>query len=338
MAIPIKLSGLGKQANALARNAQSQAASSIDAVKSSLGFSKKNAAANYLSSQSTDSYVFPIDLRGQPNVSTVKFTAYDKGTDGVKQHSIFFPCPANISINDSATYNIVDLGTVGGAVSSAMQKSDSLESFAKNIAGEANTAKQNFKTGQVLNAAIQKSPLIPDSIKGASKLASRSLTNPNSNTTFSGNAIRSFTFSFKMVANSAEEAELVRKIHSKFRKFAYADAAGTFLTFPPTWTITFYNGMGEENEFIPKIFSCYLVSVESTLNSTINMFHADGAPLEVDINISYQETRVLNRRDIIDLEEGSLGISRGINENGVPKTSGIVDANTKPTEQLGRFV
>jgi hypothetical protein len=336
MANPIRLSSIGKQANALAKNAQSQVTSSIDAVKSSLGFSKKNSAANYLSSQSTDSYVFPIDLRGQPNVNTVKFTAYDKGTDGVKQHSIFFPCPANISINDSATYNVVDLGTIGGAVSSAMQKSDSLESFAKNIAGEANTAKQNFKSAQVLNAAIQKSPLL-DSVKGASKLASRSLTNPNSNTTFSGNAIRSFTFSFKMIASSADEAELVRKIHSKFRKFAYADAAGAFLTFPPTWTITFYNGLGEENEYIPKIFSCYLVSVESTLNSTTNMFHADGAPLEVDINISYQETRVLNRQDIINLEEGSLGINRGINENGVPKSSGMVDPNTKPTEQLGRF-
>jgi hypothetical protein len=337
MANPIRLSSIGKQANALVRNAQSQATSSIDAVKSSLGFSKKNAPANYLSSQSTDSYVFPIDLRGQPNVSTVKFTAYDKGTDGVKQHSIFFPCPANISINDSATYNVVDLGTIGGAVSSAFQKSDSLESFSKNIAAQANTSKQNFKIGQVLNAAIQKSPL-PDEVKGASKLASRSLTNPNSNTTFSGNAIRSFTFSFKMIANSADEAELVRKIHSKFRKFAYADAAGAYLTFPPTWTITFYNGKGEENEYIPKIFSCYLVSVESTLNSTTNMFHADGAPLEVDINISYQETRVLNRQDIINLEEGSLGIDRGINENGVPKSSGMVDPNTKPTEQLGRFV
>ena len=52
------------------------------------------------------------------------------------------------------------------------------------------------------------------------------------------------------------------------------------------------------------------------------MFHRDGAPFEVDISVSYQETRTLTRTDIDDLEEGSLGSNRGIDENGIPKISG----------------
>jgi len=130
-----------------------------------------------------------------------------------------------------------------------------------------------------------------------------------------------------MIAHSPEEAEAIREIHSKFRAFTYADsrsnAQNLILSFPPTWTIRFLDGRGKENKFIPKIFSCYLVSIESTFNSTTNMFHSDGAPLEVDISVSYQETRTLTRTDIDDLESETIGADRGIDsETGAPKLGG----------------
>jgi hypothetical protein len=65
------------------------------------------------------------------------------------------------------------------------------------------------------------------------------------------------------------------------------------------------------------------------------MFHSGGEPLEVDISVSYQETRVLNRKDIINLEEESLGAERGIDENGVAKSGFGVNTNTKPNEIEG---
>ena len=327
MANPINLSGLGKQANALVRNAQSQISSSVGAIGKNLLRSKTNLPA-HLTSGETTGLVYPIDLRGQPNVNIIEFTAHEKADQsGVKLHHIFFPCPANISINDSATYNTVDLGTIGGAVGKAMQNSDgSLSGIAESLKGQMGAATDSFKAGEIANAVAQKL-MIPDSLKGGMNLQSRTLLNPNTNTTFSGNAIRSFTFAFKMIAQSAEEAEIVRKIHSKLRGFTYAESFSTaqslILAFPPTWTIRFLDGNGNENKFIPKIYSCYLVSIESSFNSTINMFHRDGAPLEVDITVSYQETRTLTKTDIDALEMGSLGSNRGIDpETGAPKISG----------------
>lgn len=323
---PLNLSGLGKQANALVRNAQSQISSSIGAIGKNLVPSKTNLPAHIASSE-TSGLVYPIDLRGQSNVNIIEFTAHEKDTSGVKQHHIFFPCPANIAINDSATYNTVDLGTIGGAIGKALQESDgSLSGLTDSLRGQMGAATDNFKRGEIASAAAQKL-VLPDNLKAGASLASRTLLNPNTNTTFSGNAIRSFTFGFKMIAQSAEEAEIVRKIHSKFRAFTYADsrsdAQNLLLAFPPTWTIRFLDGNGNENKFIPKIFSCYLVSIESSFNSTTNMFHRDGAPFEVDISVSYQETRTLTRQDINDLEQGSLGSNRGIDpETGVPKISG----------------
>jgi hypothetical protein len=328
---PLALSGLGKQANALVRNAKSQLSSSVSAIGKNLSKTKTN-LPGFLTSKSTDGLIFPLELRGQPNVNVIEFTAFENRGNGVNQHHIWFPCPANISINDSATYNTIDLGTIGTALGSAYQSGKGEEGaggkgggIVGSLRSQMGSATKNFKAGEIAGAASQ---LLagPDSLKGAARLASRTLLNPNTNTTFSGNALRSFTFGFKMVASSPEEAEVIRKIHSKFRSFTYADsrsnAQNLILAFPPTWTIRFLDGNLNENKFIPKIFACYLVSIESSFNSTTNMFHDDGAPLEVVISVSYQETRTLTRTDIDDLEAGSLGADRGIDEDGIPSISG----------------
>lgn len=333
MANPLLLSGLGKQANTLVRNAKAQLSSSVsDIGKNLFG----NNLPSFITSSETSGLVFPVDLRGQPNVNIIEFTAYEKGTNGVKQHHIFFPCPANIAFNDSATYNTVDLGVIGGGLSQAVQEGGfSPSKIAESIKGQIGGANASFSLAEIGSAVTQALPA-PDAVKGAAKLKGRTLLNPNTNTTFSGNAIRSFTFGFKLIARSAEESEIVRKIHSKFRRFAYAnsrsDAQSLLLAFPPTWTIRFLDGNGNENRFIPKIYSCYLVSVESSFNSTTNMFHADGAPLEVDVNVSYQETRVLTRTDIEDLEYDTIGANRGIDENGVAKTTGTIAIKTDANE------
>jgi len=343
MAIPIKLSGLGKQANALVRNAGSQLSSSVSDIGKNLTKSKLN-VPEYLASNNTDGLLYPLVLRGQPNVNIIEFKAFEKKGDGVKQHHIWFPCPANISINDSATYNTIDLGALGGAgasaVAGALKSGEGAGGVGSRISDQISEARKNFKDGELGAAATQMLPF-GDQVSGAAKLAGRTLLNPNTNTTFSGNALRSFTFAFKMIAHSPEEAEMIRKIHSKFRSFTYADsrsnAQSLVLAFPPTWTIRFLDSNLHENKFIPKIFSCYLVSIESSFNSTTNMFHRDGAPLEVDVSISYQETRTLTRTDIDGLEAGSLGVNRGIDpETGAPSLSGnprgIVDADKKRQE------
>ena len=334
MALPIKLSGLGK----LARNAGSQLSSSVSSIGKNLTKTKLD-VPGYLSSKNSDGLIYPLVLRGQPNVNIIEFKAYENSGAGINQHHIWFPCPANIAINDSATYNTIDLGSIGGVAAAALSgvKSGSgVSGIASGIGTQISEARKNFKGGELASGALQALP-VGDQIRGASKLSSRVLLNPNTNTTFSGNSLRSFTFAFKMIAHSADEAEMIRKIHSKFRSFVYADsrsnAQNLLLAFPPTWTIRFLDGNLHENKFIPKIYSCYLVSIESSFNSTTNMFHRDGAPLEVDVSMSYQETRTLTRTDIDVLEDGSVGINRGIDpETGAPSASGNPQGIVKAAE------
>ena len=171
-------------------------------------------------------------------------------------------------------------------------------------------------------------------------LLTRTVSNPNTNIAFKGHGIRSFTFNFTMMAKYAEEAETIRKIHNRFRRLTYAnlkdDENNILLSYPPTWQVRFMapqssddpsnpaltaNGTTlTEMKHIPRIFSCYLTNVSTTINDQGNMYHPDNAPLSVTVSITYQETRALNRKDLIDMENDQLQ-NRGIDENGIPTVS-----------------
>ena len=86
-----------------------------------------------------------------------------------------------------------------------------------------------------------------------------------------------------------------------------------------------------EMEHLPKIFSCYLTNCAVTFNATQNSFHqTDGsqqAPVEVDMNVTFQETRALTRPDV-ELMRKMTGnandpdnfVRRGINQAGLAST------------------
>jgi hypothetical protein len=61
------------------------------------------------------------------------------------------------------------------------------------------------------------------------------------------------------------------------------------------------------------------------------MYFSDNAPLEVDISLSFQETRVLNRNDMLTIKDDPL---RGI-INGKPSTIAPAAAAGKNIENVG---
>jgi len=308
-----------KQANASVRNASVRNApvQSIDSNKSGLEPSP-NPNKNYIASEPLPSLYFPIDL-DLTTAHTIMFRVnpYEKAQPS---QSVYLPCPANITFNDSATYNTIDLNTIGGTLKAA---SDTLKSgqgpvgLAANVLREGAKTVSNLKGADIANATLSSLPPLPfpgqSGLRAAARNIGRTIFNPNTNTTFEGNAIRAFTFSFKMVSTSDKESRRILEIHRFFRKYAYADSDpktnNIFLKFPPSWTISFMDKNGAKNDFLPEIFDCYLVSLETTFNSTTNTFHGDGAPLEVDINLSYQETRVLNRADIENANNPNYGVT-----------------------------
>ena len=280
---------------------------------------------------------FPPYIRGQKDhLPLIEFTAYERNPspgniEGKKKpgtgfHQIYLPISSNITFNDGSAYNTINLSSIGAKTTQAIAESDqSTQGLLSAMASAVSDAR----------AAIA-AAFVPGGAGDYLGLRSGVITNPNTNTTFEGNTIRTFEFAFKLIAQSQQEAIIIKKIHETFRYFSYADLntenSNLLLSYPAPWTIRFIDGTtGQENQYIPGIWSCYLTSVNSTFNSSSNMYFKDNAPLEVDISLSFQETRVLNRNDLMSIKEDKL---RGI-INGKPSTIIPSEASTENIENVG---
>lgn len=264
---------------------------------------------------------YPTNIQAFQSRPIIQFTAYVRDGKKVTMHNVFFPCPGNIQINDGASYNTIDLGMAASSLEKAQTEIQN-----KGLGGIAAASMAPIKTAMSLKgsevAALARE-IIPDATKvgEAAKLLTRQVTNPNTNTTFERNAVRTFDFNFKMIAKTAQETKAINRIHKLFRKYIYADTLkdgqNIVLNYPPIWTIKFLTAEGAENPFIPKIYSCYLTSFNTVFNGENNMYFRDNAPFEVDVSMSYQETRSLTRGDIQSLE-GNTDTFRGLDTNGIP--------------------
>ena len=257
--------------------------------------------------------IYPPEMRGDTTRPCMVFTAHERTLSGmVHRHSIWFPAPTGIAFDDGAEYGEADLGLLAAGVDAAAGSSS------------VGTILGQMKSLNKEQAKSLASKALPSKFEDSVALATQQINNPNTNTTFTKNGIRQFGFNFKMVARSESESQLIRRIHSKFRHFLYASRGGesntVTLEYPPVWTVKFMNmDSGTENPFIPRIYSAYCTSVNTNFNSTGNVYFTDNAPLEVDLEVSFQETRALNRSDIEQMENDQLG-NRGIDENGRPLT------------------
>jgi hypothetical protein len=294
----------------------------VDSITSQLGL---NNFAGYNSG--AEGLMYPLELRNQPNRPCIEFTAYDTSSGDVRLKTIWFPCPAGIEISDQASYNTIDLGALGGALNAAIEAAkagDGIKGALSNAGKSLVNQVKAARAGEIAAIASMAVPGYGDKLQFKAK----TILNPNTNTTFTGNTVRSFNFSFKMIARSEVEAKEIQRIHKTFRKYTYADSNGNqqnlTLRYPPVWRIRFLDGQKNENKYIPKIYSCYLQGITSTFNSTSATFHTDGSPLEVDVNISFQETRALTR---FDIENMSQDENRGIGSDGLATEQNASEAD-----------
>jgi len=255
--------------------------------------------------------VFPSNLRAPDYADrpVISFTCRYK-LEAETPISIFLPCPSGISISDGASYNTIDIGTVSAGLNAAAAVVGAVKGVMGG--GSVKGAIGGLKDKVVANSSFSEvarmaAGAMPGGGLGAlADFGAQQVTNPRTNTAFTGNTIRTFGFTFKLVANSAAESITAKDIHNTFRQMVYAkEVTALSLSYPPLWTVRFMSGdkgVKKENPFIPRMHMCYLTAVSSTFNSTSNTWRKDQAPLEIDVALQFQEMKILSQDDIIGLE------------------------------------
>jgi len=216
---------------------------------------------------------------------------------------IALPIPTGISTADSSTYTAKELGVIGNAVAGSLQGGANMDA----IKGVFDNAKQQLggSKEEIASLVLKGLKSVSPNISSAASIGAGTIFNPYVNTEFSGVGTRTFTFKFNLIPSSAPEADLIRRIVYAFRSGVYPVSNGFQLLYPPSWTIRFvaFSGGNEikELDHIPKIFDCYLESVDSTFNSSNNMWRNDSAPFATELTVSFKETRALTYEDILSL-------------------------------------
>ena len=235
--------------------------------------------------------------------------------------------PVSFSVNDRFNYDNVNLNIAGAAALDAAGSGGGfLGSLGSAVqAGFAGIGEffSSLNGGDIARITAQRalnapgiSSVIPDSIKNAISIAGGVSLNPNTRAAFRGVGLREFTFQFKFLPKTQDEAEEVKKIIKFFRYHAYPEhitpgennlALG--YKYPNLFKIKLlYNAT--ETGFVKvkssrswkpiggQIKMCYLRNVSTNYNPGTMSMHSDGNFIETDLTLNFVEYRTLHRGDL----------------------------------------
>ena len=244
--------------------------------------------------------IFPNNLYTTKS-NYVTFTAYDKSGGSIGHCALYMP--PGVSFADGAGYSTFDMGPLGADIAANISGGLDQAAIQNTLDTMTNAANQNADLRTIMaGKMIQSAAMVP----GADRVAdiyqkSKSIAiNPNTTTAFQNMNIRTFVFNFKLVPDNQTDSATIKKIQNLFRELMYADTAGQgyLLSYPAKWKIKFKNGLSDENPYYPKIYESYLTNFQTSFNPSGHLHHRDDAPTEVDISLTFQETRVLTQDDI----------------------------------------
>lgn len=252
---------------------------------------------------------FPSNLSNDIH-NAVIFKAFPAAGDGaVAEISLYMP--PSVAVSDGASYGNLDLGIIGsgGGIESLINEdgeldTDGLKESLQNAAGG---------TDQAMNSAVLAKAFSNFGLGGGvgdrvSDLVLQNRgkdINPNTVLQYTNSEIRQHNFTFKLVAESQQEATAIKNIVSTFRKLMYGVKDGITLEYPCKWDISFLSIGGSKNPFLPQPYRCFLESCQATYNTSSGLFHGDGSPIEVDVTLAFREVKALAREDIVALDGGA---------------------------------
>lgn len=125
---------------------------------------------------------------------------------------------------------------------------------------------------------------------------------------FKGIDKRKFTYTFKMMPKSKEEADEVRNIVNKFKfhmlpEMVDQNQRGRMMKYPDTFNIQ-YMWQGKENSYINKVSECYLESMDVDYGGdryrTYEGNEEGAPPTETTITLNFAEIELITRERVIE--------------------------------------
>jgi hypothetical protein len=238
------------------------------------------------------------------SLETDKFNhiAFYQRDKNKKLKNVFtFYVPQEYLVGDSASWNDTELGMYKGLVDRMTEGGD--KSTIANAREELNKFKNDPNSALILANTLGEGTIVGTAAEGIMRNRGLAI-NPNLVVMYRGNGIRQFQFMFRMIASSEDEARDIERIAHEFRAGSYGSKNENFLLdYPDQFKFMYLTPGGMPNQYLPPPATLVLNSVTMSNNPSTNLFHANGAPVEVTLSLMFREIRALNREDIEKLRD-----------------------------------
>jgi hypothetical protein len=247
---------------------------------------------------------FTAIIRQEKSSVVDKFAAPAKFVES-SAGSVSLYMPAGLQVSDNLSYDSVDTG-LGGMLVNAYQNSAGTSEFLKTVVKESPEL-ANRAVAQKLASAAQ-SRGMGGGAAGQLLINAGEVTNPHTEMLFKSPALRQFNFNFKMIPRTRAEAKEIIKIVQFFRVAAYPSLGGgarnekgqlnmATYKFPDKFKITYLTS-NKVNPNLIKFKDAYLTAISVNYNQTSPTFFDDGMPSEIDLSLTFQETKAISREDV----------------------------------------
>ena len=210
--------------------------------------------------------------------------------------------PPQVQVSYGANYTDTEIGDLAAAGASVYQDVMMGKSLGQSVSDNLSKLGNDVGDGMIKKAlgAVSMVPGL-EGAQEAFEMQQGHIKTPRMELAFKGIPKRSFTYDFKMMPKSAEEAEEIQKIIKGFKLNMLPEMkSGTAnqLTMPNTFDIKYmYNG--GENSYLHKISTCVLESMNVTYGGDrYKTFEANGngaPPVEVSISLAFKEMDLITR-------------------------------------------
>ncbi len=272
---------------------------------------KEKGAQRSSSSGAFGSFTFPANTEGHP--AWIRMQIIERVSGGFADvlsgntpvgdnlGSINLYMPQTITFSDGLTYDNAELtGITSALLTSANEAKD-------------NGGLAGLGTGMSALKAIAGDFASTKTSAGAAvKSATGVAINPRASMLFKSPTFRQLAFTFKLIPQNRSEARTIENIINYIRIHAYPEliAGGASFMFPNIFRISFIS-FGGSNPRIMPFNDAYCTGVTVNYNATSPALMADGSPSEVDLTVNFQETKVLDRKGIMQMagmkSKGSSG-------------------------------
>jgi hypothetical protein len=281
--------------------------------------------------------IYPDDLDNEHYIifTSVKRSRMNMGEAPKRNgfQNIVLPIPSNLTVGQGASYSDTELGILGGMAAGRIGGAElggAASSLGSAVSSKIASATAAFKNGGGTDATIkgvaQASPVLAAAGAGAAlgglggllafggtagdavagiKVDSGLAVNPHLAVVFEGVGFRTHQFTYKMIARNQQESDVIKNIINTFKyNMLPSYTAGTLaLTFPDEWEIEFASSL---KPYLYDIGTCVLENVNVNYNGEGMpvFFENSGAPVSIEITLSFKETQIFTKERLEDRIEG----------------------------------